>query len=156
MRAAACGKPHIEMTDDLDRSQTFDLPEGYQLLPWHRGFGRQIGPLFERRGEDGTTRAFRVEEHHTNGMMNAHGGMLMTFADMAWGAAVESDEDSWWVTIRLLCDFLSGAKHGEFVEGKANIVAEENNLFTVEGRIWTGERTLLTGSGIFKVIERRG
>ena len=144
------------MTDDLDRSQTFDLPEGYQLLPWHRGFGRQIGPLFEKRGPDGITRAFRVEEHHTNGMMNAHGGMLMTFADMAWGAAVESDEDSWWVTIRLLCDFLSGAKHGEFVEGKASIVAEEANVYTVEGRIWTGEHTLLTGSGIFKVIERRG
>ena len=144
------------MTDDLDRSQTFDLPEGYQLLPWHRGFGRQVGPLFEKRGPDGITRAFRVEEHHTNGMMNAHGGMLMTFADMAWGAAVESDEDSWWVTIRLLCDFLSGAKHGEFVEGKANIMAEEANVYTVEGRIWTGDRTLLTGSGIFKVIERRG
>ena len=146
----------FEMTDDLDRSQTFDLPEGYQLLPWHRGFGRQVGPLFEKRGPDGITRAFRVEEHHTNGMMNAHGGMLMTFADMAWGAAVESDEDSWWVTIRLLCDFLSGAKHGEFVEGKANIMAEEANVYTVEGRIWTGDRTLLTGSGIFKVIERRG
>ena len=146
----------FEMTDDLDRSQTFDLPEGYQLLPWHRGFGRQVGPLFEKRGPDGITRAFRVEEHHTNGMMNAHGGMLMTFADMAWGAAVESDEDSWWVTIRLLCDFLSGAKHGEFVEGKATIVAEEANVYTVEGRIWTGDRTLLTGSGIFKVIERRG
>ena len=144
------------MTDDLDRSQTFDLPEGYQLLPWHRGFGRQVGPLFEKRGPDGITRAFRVEEHHTNGMMNAHGGMLMTFADMAWGAAVESDEDSWWVTIRLLCDFLSGAKHGEFVEGKANIMAEEANVYTVEGRIWTGDRTLLTGSGIFKGIERRG
>ena len=144
------------MTDDLDRSQTFDLPEGYQLLPWHRGFGRQIGPLFEKRGPDGITRAFRVEEHHTNGMMNAHGGMLMTFADMAWGAAVEKDEDSWWVTIRLLCDFLSGAKHGEFVEGNARIVTVENNLYTVEGRIWTGDRTLLTGTGIFKVIERRG
>lgn len=144
------------MTDDLDRSQTFDLPEGYQLLPWHRGFGRQVGPLFEKRGPEGVTRAFRVEEHHTNGMMNAHGGMLMTFADMAWGAAVEKDEDSWWVTIRLLCDFLSGAKHGEFVEGNARIVTVENNLYTVEGRIWTGDRTLLTGTGIFKVIERRG
>lgn len=144
------------MTDDLDRSQTFDLPEGYQLLPWHRGFGRQVGPLFEKRGPEGVTRAFRVEEHHTNGMMNAHGGMLMTFADMAWGAAVENDEDSWWVTIRLLCDFLSGAKHGEFVEGNARIVTVENNLYTVEGRIWTGDRTLLTGTGIFKVIERRG
>ncbi len=144
------------MTDDLDRSQTFDLPEGYQLLPWHRGFGRQVGPLFEKREPEGVTRAFRVEEHHTHGMMNAHGGMLMTFADMAWGAAVEKDEDSWWVTIRLLCDFLSGAKHGEFVEGNARIVTVENNLYTVEGRIWTGDRTLLTGTGIFKVIERRG
>ena len=75
---------------------------------------------------------------------------------MAWGAAVEKDEDSWWVTIRLLCDFLSGAKHGEFVEGNARIVTVENNLYTVEGRIWTGDRTLLTGTGIFKVIERRG
>jgi uncharacterized protein (TIGR00369 family) len=144
------------MTDDFTKSQSFDVPDGYELLPWTRGFGRQVGPLFQKQGPDGMTRAFRVEEHHTNGMMNAHGGMMMTFADMAWGAAIENDEDTWWVTIRLLCDFLSGAKHGEFVEGRANIVSEENNLFTVEGRIWTGERTLLTGTGIFKVIERRG
>jgi acyl-coenzyme A thioesterase PaaI-like protein len=144
------------MTDDFTKSQSFDVPDGYELLPWTRGFGRQVGPLFQKQGPDGMTRAFRFEEHHTNGMMNAHGGMMMTFADMAWGAAIENDEDTWWVTIRLLCDFLSGAKHGEFVEGRANIVSEENNLFTVEGRIWTGERTLLTGTGIFKVIERRG
>ena len=144
------------MSDDLTRNQTFETPEGYSILPWHRGFGRQIGPLFEKRDETGVYRAFRVEEYHTNGMMNAHGGMVMTFADMAWGAAVENDEDSWWVTIRLLCDFLSGAKHGEFVEGNARIVTVENNLYTVEGRIWTGDRTLLTGTGIFKVIERRG
>ena len=155
MLAAACGKPLGDMTDDFPKSQSFDVPDGYQLLPWHRGFGRQVGPLFEKREANGMTRGFRVEEHHTNGMQNAHGGMLMTFADMAWGSAVESDEDTWWVTIRLLCDFLSGAKLGEFVEGSAKVVSEVDGVFTVEGRIWTGERTLLTGTGIFKVIERR-
>ena len=143
------------MTDDFTKSQSFDVPDGVTLLPWHRGFGRQVGPLFEKRGSDGLTRAFRVEEHHTNGMMNAHGGMLMTFADMAWGAAVENDEDTWWVTVRLLCDFLSGAKLGDWVEGKAEVVGEVEGIFTVEGRIWTGDRTLLTGTGVFKVIERR-
>jgi len=85
------------MSDDLTQEQIYDIPDDYQPLPWHRGFGRQVGPLFEKRDGDGLTRAFRVGEHHTNGMMNAHGGMLMTFADMAWGSAVEKNEDTWWV-----------------------------------------------------------
>ena len=122
------------MSDDLTRNQTFDTPEGYSILPWHRG---------------------RVEEYHTNGMMNAHGGMMMTFADMAWGAAVEKDEDTWWVTVRLMCDFLSGASMGSFVEGKAEVVGRQGDIFTVEGRIWTGDKLLMRGTGIFKVIERR-
>lgn len=143
------------MTDDFTKSQSFDVPDGFQLLPWHRGFGRQVGPLFEKRNDTGITRAFRVEEHHTNGMMNAHGGMLMTFADMAWGAAVERDEDSWWVTVRLLCDFLSGAKLGEWIEGHGTVLSENDGVFTVEGHIWSGERTLLTGTGVFKLIPRR-
>ncbi len=143
------------MTDDLSPSQTFALPEGYQILPWHRGFGRQIGPLFEKHGPDGLMRAFRVEEHHTNGMANAHGGMLMTFADMAWGAAVEKDDDTWWVTVRLLCDFLSGASLGSFVEGHGTVVGRADDLITVEGRIWTGDKLLMRGVGIFKLIPRR-
>ncbi|WP_300376192.1 PaaI family thioesterase [Henriciella sp.] len=144
------------MTDDFTRSQSFDVPAGYELLPWHRGFGRQVGPLFEKRDENGLTRGFRVEEHHTNGMMNAHGGMLMTFADMAWGGAIDNDEETWWVTVRLLCDFLSGAKLGDWVEGRGTLVSDVDDIYTVDGEIWAGDRTLLTGTGLFKVIKRRG
>lgn len=143
------------MTDDLTRNQTFDIPEGFTVLPWHRGFGRQVGPLFEKRNADGITRGFRVEDHHTNGMMNAHGGMLMTFADMTWGAAVERDDDTWWVTVRLTCDFLSGAKFGSWVEGHAEVVGVEDSVYTVKGRIWSGDTLLMRGTGVFKVIERR-
>lgn len=143
------------MSDDLTRNQTYEIPEGFVPLPWHRGFGRQVGPLFEKRGEDGLIRGFRVGEHHTNGMDNAHGGMLMTFADMAWGGAVESDEDTWWVTIRLVCDFLSGAKRGAWIEGQGEVVSQVDGIYTVKGRIWSGEKTLMTGTGIFKVIEKR-
>ena len=117
------------------------------MLPWHRGFGRQVGPLFEKRNETGLTRAFRVEEHHTNGLMNAHGGMLMTFADMAWGAAVEKDDDTWWVTVRLMCDFLSGASLGSFVEGKGHVIGKQDDVFTVEGKIWAGRQAADPGYG---------
>ena len=73
----------------------------------------------------------------------------------AWGAAVEKDEDTWWVTIRLMCDFLSGASMGSFVEGKGHVIGRQDDVFTVEGKIWAGDKLLMRGTGIFKVIERR-
>jgi len=144
------------MADDLFDTQTSDIPVGYAPLPWHRGFGRMVGPLYEKTGDDGSyTRAFRVEEHHVNGMSNAHGGMLMTFADTAWGHAVSAHEDQWWVTVRLVCDFLSSAALGEWVEANGEIIGVADGLHTVRGRVWCGDRTLLTGTGTFKVIARR-
>jgi acyl-coenzyme A thioesterase PaaI-like protein len=144
------------MSDEINEHQTFQVPDGFTLLPWHRGFGRQVGPLYERYvGQGGYLRAFRVEEHHTNGMMNAHGGMLMTFADMAWGHAVSVEASHWWVTVRLMCDFLSGARHGDWVEGTGKVVAVEDDVFTVRGQIWCGDRMLITGTGVFKAIDKR-
>ena len=143
------------MADDLLSTQTSDLPPGYEILPWHRGFGRMVGPLYERAEPGGGyTRAFRVEEHHVNGMSNAHGGMLMTFADMAWGHAVDAGQDKWWVTVRLVCDFLSSAALGEWVEGRGEIIGLQGDLYTVAGRIWSAERTLMTGTGTFKALQR--
>ena len=75
-----------------------DPPEGYAPLDWRRGFGAEIGPLYRRHGADGQlSLGFRVEERHTNGMGNAHGGMLMTFADMAWGQVVSVEMSAYWV-----------------------------------------------------------
>lgn len=136
-------------------SPTAVIPEGYQLLNWTRGFGRQIGPLFEKHGPDGTILGFRVEKHHTNGMANCHGGMLMTFADMAWGRVISVERSSYWVTVRLTCDFLSAAHLGDFVEGAAELISEEDDVFTVRGRIWTGDKLLMTGTGVFKAIAPR-
>lgn len=131
------------------------IPEGYELLDWTRGFGRRIGPLFQKVGPDSTTLGFRVDNHHTNGMQNCHGGMLMTFADMAWGRVISIERSSYWVTVRLTCDFLSGAHLGDFVEGSAELLSEEGDVFTVRGRIWTGDRLLMTGAGVFKTIAPR-
>ncbi|MDJ0922709.1 MAG: PaaI family thioesterase [Henriciella sp.] len=143
------------MSDDLSQNLTHQVPEGFEPLAWHRGFGRTVGPLFEKRTSEGLIRGFRVGSHHTNGMMNAHGGMVMTFADLAWGGAVEKDDDTWWVTVRLTCDFLSGAPHGAWIEGSGTVVSNIDGVYTVDGRIWSGDKTVMTGTGIFKIIEKR-
>jgi acyl-coenzyme A thioesterase PaaI-like protein len=132
-------------------------PPEYTLLEWKQGFGTVAGPLYERVGPNGTyARAFRVGSHQTNGLGNAHGGMLLTFADMAFGHAVRMQRNLWWVTVRLSCDFLSSARVGEWVEGNADVIGEQDDLFTVRGRVWVGDRIIMTGQGVFKGIAPRG
>lgn len=144
------------MTDDLLEETTLPLPPGYMPMHWHRGFGRQMGPLYEKIGDDGSyARAFLVEDHHTNGMGNCHGGMLMAFADVAFGHAVTMKTHRYWVTVRLLTDFLSGAKLGEWIEGSGTVVGIDEDFITVQGRIWCGDRVILTGTGLFKALGER-
>ncbi|MGE0740477.1 MAG: PaaI family thioesterase [Hyphomonadaceae bacterium] len=144
------------MSDDLEAPAAYDIPEGYVSLDWRRGFGRHIGPLYRRaRPEGGFTMGFRVEEHLTNGMLNAHGGMLMSFADMAWGSVVSFERSSYWVTVRLTLDFLSSAHLGDWVEGGGDLLSTADDLFIVRGRLWSGERELVTGTGVFKPIKKR-
>jgi acyl-coenzyme A thioesterase PaaI-like protein len=143
------------MSDDVAAPAEFEPPPGYTPLEWRRGFARQISPLYRRAQNGAYTMGFRVEEHHTNGLSNAHGGMLMTFADMAWGHIVSVETSSYWVTVRLTCDFLSSAHLGEWVEGGGEVLSTADDLYVVRGRVWCGDRTLITGSGVFKPIQRR-
>ncbi len=146
------------MTDDLIEDQAHAIPPGFTQMNWVRGFGRQIGPIYERRdGGESYIRAFYVAEHHANGMNNCHGGMLMAFADTAFGHAVSMRyPNRFWVTVRLLTDFVSAARMGDWVEGTGEIVGEDDGLITVRGRIWVADRTVMAGTGIFKVGAPRG
>lgn len=141
------------MSDDV--SAPAEIPEGYIALDWRRGFAGQIGPLYRRLDSSGVTMGFRVDERHTNGMLNAHGGMLMSLADMAWGHVVSVETSSYWVTVRLTCDFLSAAKMGDWIEAGGETLSVEDGLYIVRGRVWCGENTLMTGVGIFKPLKRR-
>jgi len=144
------------MSDDLLEEEKFRVPDGFQLMQWSRGFGRQIGPFYERSEPGGGfTRAFRVDEHHTNGMKNCHGGMLMAFADTVWGHAIPSRKTHFWVTVRMITDFVSAAKLGDWVEGTSELIGEDDGFYTVKGRIWSGDRTIMSGTGIFKTVSER-
>ena len=141
------------MTDDLLEEYAPEIPDGYVRMNWFQGFGRQIGPLYERINADKTyTRAFLVSEAHTNGMKNCHGGMLMAFADMALGHAISLSENRYWVTVRMVTDFVDAAQIGDWIEGTGEVTGRDSDIYTVSGRIWCGERTIMTATGIFKAL----
>ncbi len=143
------------MSDDVTEAGAADIPPGFTVAPWRRGFGRQVGPLHVRDADGRRTFGFRVQEHHVNGLSKAHGGMMMTVADVAWGNLISYERSRFWVTVRLTCDFLSAAKLGDWVEAGGELLHQRGDLFTVSGRVWTGGRTLLAGRGVFKAMGER-
>jgi acyl-coenzyme A thioesterase PaaI-like protein len=143
------------MADDLPAELEFEIPPGFRQITWFSGFGRTVGPLYEMDKGKSYIRAFLVSDYHTNGFGNCHGGMLTAFADMTFGHAVSLTLSRNWVTVRLLTDFVSAAKVGDWVEGSADIAGIVDDFVTVQGRIWVGERTILSGTGVFKALEKR-
>jgi len=144
------------MSDDLFESETTNVPPGFKPMNWSRGFGRQVGPFYERdEPGGGFTRAFLVAEHHVNGMGHCHGGMLMAFADMVWGHSISNRRTHHWVTARMTTDFVAAARLGDWLEGTSELVGDEGGFYTVRGRIWTGDRTVMTGTGVFKLLGAR-
>lgn len=142
------------MSDDVEVVAA--APEGFVDWGWRRGFGGRCGPIYSKQlGDYRRILGFRVDHHHTNGMNAAHGGMLMTFADIAWGNVVSVERSSFWVTVKLTCEFLSSARLGEWVEGGGEILSVADDLFTLSGKVWVGDRVILTGSGVFKALAPR-
>lgn len=130
-------------------------PEGYELLSWTSGFGAQMSPMYGCDFPDGRARrGFFIRKHHLNGNGTCHGGMLMSFADVCFGMALGHTYDKW-VTVRLLTDFLSSAQLGDWVEGEGEITADVEGFVTTKGQIWCAERVLLTGTAVYKGLERK-
>jgi len=132
-----------------------DIPDGFAALPFHYGFIGVNGPLYCRRvGGDRLHLGFRVEERHCNPMGIAHGGMLVTFADMQlpFGARYQGGlPDNFLPTINLSVDFLAPAKLGAWVEGETEVLRRTKNLVFAQCTVTADGEPCLRASGIFKI-----
>lgn len=130
---------------------------GYRKWEGFDPFEEQSGPYYFREEPDGSFRcAFVSEPKHMNGQGNMHGGAMMTFADYAmFVIARPAIENVAAVTLTLNSEFISAAAAGEFIEATGEIVRETNSLVFVRGKIFSGERTILTFSGVLKKLRPR-
>ena len=130
---------------------------GWHTYDLHGTFDQVVGPFYFKTDADGRMRcAFRAEEKHMNLGGRMHGGCLMTFADIAlFQTAYQEMEGKTGVTVQLDSTLIDGGYVGELIEATGEVVRAGGSLIFVRGQITTGDRTLMTFSGIIRKFDPR-
>jgi uncharacterized protein (TIGR00369 family) len=115
------------------------------------------GPFVYRVEDGGKVRcAFRAGTKHMNGGGFMHGGCLMTFADYAlFCLAMEALGGEGGVTLSFSSDFIATAKVGDLIEAAGEVVKAGKSVIFLRGEIFTGDRMLMTFSGVIKRVNWR-
>ena len=133
-----------------------DTPHGFAPGAYV-GFEDFVGPLYARTAQPhGTIMGFRVAREHVNGRNSCHGGMLVAFADMAWGKPLAGrGYDGGWATVRLTTDFLAPADLGDWLEASSVILGRDGDLFTLQGEVRKGDVRIMVGTAVYKGVRSR-
>jgi uncharacterized protein (TIGR00369 family) len=118
------------------------------------GFNEFVGPLYRLPDLDGAVKrfVFVAADHHMNSAGTVHGGMLMTFMDtsMSRTSRLISDAKST-ATVSLTCDFVAPAKLGDVIESHVRVTRRTRTIVFLSCELVCGERTLMVGSGVWKI-----
>ncbi|MBV1901581.1 MAG: PaaI family thioesterase [Kordiimonadaceae bacterium] len=127
------------------------LASGYKQWDMDEPFELLVGPFYMKENEDGTYRsAFVAEKKHTNAMGVVHGGLLMSFADYSLFSIARGHDIPRSVTIGFNSEFVSGGILGDVIESTGEVVRATRSLVFVRGTLFSGDRTILSFSGILK------
>lgn len=98
------------------------VPDGYEPFS-PSAFGELVGPLYAGRRDSGPTIAVQIGSEHGNRIGRAHGGLMMTVADIALTrAALEQLPPRTRVaTADLHIAFLESVSEGEWLEAIPSI-----------------------------------
>jgi uncharacterized protein (TIGR00369 family) len=131
------------------------IPKDFSQFEKSGPFLDLVGPLFARTNEHGLVLGIRVEQRHCNRRGFAHGGLLMTLADLALGyASGHGSEDKALLTISLNADFAGSAQVGEWIEAHVDVQQSGRSLAFANCYLSVDGRRLVRASGIFKVVSR--
>lgn len=130
------------------------VAEGWERLDVG-GFTGQVGPFWRRLDEGLRVIGLIVDERHCNlHLGTVHGGVVMTFSDIALGSGVSHAlGHNRCATASLQTQFVSVARVGEFLHCKAEVIRTSKQLVFVRGLVMAGERIVANADGIWKVMD---
>jgi|TARA_B110000908_G_scaffold44518_1_gene54206 uncharacterized protein (TIGR00369 family) len=137
------------MTQDTNPS---GVPEGFRTLRNSARAETHVGPFYYKKNDDELTLGFLAGDQHSNAIGGVHGGVLMFFADYAVVMSAMKGQKENCATISASCDFVSSAHTGEWVEAEATITRRTGSMVFVSGRIYVGDKTVMTVQSVLKRI----
>jgi acyl-coenzyme A thioesterase 13 len=127
-------------------------PPGYAPLFRTSPFLETVGPLFYRRDpERGLVIGLRIAEKHANARGIAHGGLLVTLADIAlgYGTAFARDPPEGLITANLTADFAGAAKIGDWVEAHVDVHKLGSRLAFANAFLLVDGERIVRASAVF-------
>lgn len=130
-------------------------PPGYQSFNFPVGgpFIVANGPLLHRRDGKQFLLGMRVEKRHCNPLDVCHGGMLMSFVDMAMpmGVIYQEDIHHFMPTISLTTDFLAPVPLGAWLEARTDVLRVTRSVVFAQCVVMADEVLAVRASGVFKL-----
>lgn len=131
-----------------------DLPEGNAAFERSSPFLDAVGPLFQKIEGSSLLLGLRIEERHCNRCGYAHGGLLVTLADLVLGYnLVRVSGRGGGTTVNLTTDFAGSARVGDWVEARADVQKAKGSVAFANCYISVGERRIVRASGIFHISD---
>ena len=129
-------------------------PEGFKPLFRTSPFLDHNGPFFYRENDDGTfVVGLRIQPKHANARGIAHGGMLMTFADAAFGqAAWDATDHADVVTLNMQSQFLAPTKEGDWLEVLPVLTRRTRSLLFLRGDFTVDGLAVFSVSSVWKIL----
>jgi uncharacterized protein (TIGR00369 family) len=129
-------------------------PPGFRELTEAIGFAAVNGPWFEKVEDGRAIRGFRPGPQHANALGIVHGGMLAAFLDSAMGTSVFHGLGRRAVTLKLSIDYLGPGRVGDWLQAEGEVIAHDENVAHVRGRLYGPRHDVLAGLGIFSLLSR--
>lgn len=119
------------------------------------GFNHFIGPLYRLPdAENGAVKrfAFVVGEKHMNAAGTLHGGMILSFLDVAMSRTSRLVTGApRCSTVSLAADFVGPGRLGDTVEAKIRITRRARTMVFLSGEVTAGERMLAVATGLWRI-----
>jgi acyl-coenzyme A thioesterase 13 len=128
-----------------------DIPAGFKPLFRTSPFLDAVGPFFYRQDPGTFVIGLRIMEKHGNARGTAHGGLLLTLADIALGytAAFSEEPPLSLTTASISADFAGGAKHGDWIEAHVDIQRIGSRLVFANAYLVIGSERIARVSAVF-------
>ncbi len=134
------------------------IPDGAENVSI-AGFNHYVGPIYRLSLDPdgmGGRFAFIAEPKHMNSAGSVHGGMLMTFADVAMSQITRAGVPRATPakaggTVSLTADFVGPGRLGDMIEAEVRVTRRTRTLAFMSADIFCGDRPILVATGLWKI-----